>query len=773
MTNARLTPLRSLAIDSEEGMTDDQFRRIARGLSSIMWRTNGDGTRLLAPRWAEITGQSEQSLQNGGWLSTVHAYDRGAIADALLDSRIHGSRFEVDFRLRLRNGEHHWFRARGEPMRNDRSEPVGLIGIASNIDGQKGAEAALVENEARLRCIIDAARVGTIEHDLATGRIRCSELALRLLDLRTDANLTFETVVSRVHPDDRAAFARAAEVAIAPDGNGRIDIVFRSIHADGRTVWASARGTYLFEGEGASRHAVRFVGVAADLGGRVRDLEERARLSSIVSSSNDAIMATTPSGIVTHWNDAATRMYGFTADEMIGRSVFSLTPPELLDEAITRTSEVSCGTPVSGVVTERLTKAGARIKVSLTLSPIFDELRNVIGLSSIVRDITNELQLQAELAQAQKMEAIGLLAGGVAHDINNMLTAILAGIELACQSPTLDAEAREYFDEVRAGSLRGAALIRQLLIVARRHVIHPHACNLDDIVCEMEPMIRRLVGESVGLATSYEATRGVYVDSTQMNQVILNLAANARDAMPNGGRLTISTSDDPATRRVLLRVEDTGCGMTPEVRARLFEPFYTTKAPGVGTGLGLSTTYGIVTQSQGTIAVESEVGAGSVFTISLPSVELPAAGTDGRGVAGRRGCGEPCKSRGNETIVIVEDDRLVRDQIVRGLTRLGYDVLEASNGRDALTMMQHHHGAVQLVLSDIVMPEMNGIELAVYLQAMHSPIKVLLMSGYSDRAVRTQRGAMPCVELIAKPFELSELGAKIRAALDAPPHPNG
>ncbi|MEO7086856.1 MAG: PAS domain S-box protein [Gemmatimonadaceae bacterium] len=760
MTVSSLTPLQTRAIEVAPGINEDQFRHLAAGLSSIVWRTNFDGTRLVAPRWAELTGKTEAELQ-GGWLLTIHSNDRMAFSEALRTARIHKAHCDIDFRLRLRDGSYHWFHARGEPSRDARGGVTGLIGIATNIDVQKRAEAALVESESRLRLILDAARVGTIDHDLPTNRIVAGPLTATLFGLPPGVALTFDRVIGQVHPDDRPTFKRAIELARTPSGDGKYEAVFRAVHPNGDIVWLSTRGTYLFEGEGEARHAMRFIGVSTDITGRMRDLEERARLSAIVASSSDAIVCMTKHCIVTHWNSAAERVYGFTAEEILGKSMMCTVPADLIEESRARLDAIVGGSPVTGLLTERLTKRGDRISVSLTLSPIYDEAGNSIGISSIIRDVTQQTQLQAQLAQAQKMEAIGQLAGGVAHDLNNFLTSMLIGIEFACESAGVSDDTRAQFGAVRAEGYRAAGLIRQLLTVARRQVINPRPSDIGDVVRETLPVLRSVLGADIEISTSLQATRGVFIDPAQIGQVILNLGINARDAMPRGGTLTVATEDGPESESIVLRVADTGCGMTAEVKAHVFEPFFTTKGDGLGSGLGLSTTYGIVVQSRGTIAVDSEKGVGTTFTMTFPAIDAPMS--IGKtpplavGVAASAGT-----TGGNETILIVEDDRIVRDGIARGLERFGYRVVEAQNARDALIIMRDNAESIDLVLSDLVMPGMNGAELVTHVQTKFPRTRAMLMSGYSERALSSLCAAIPQATLVQKPFELSLLAAKLR-----------
>jgi len=739
-------------------MTDEQFRRFATGLSHVVWRLSSDGKRIVAPRWAEITGKKEHELQNGGWLETIHADDRPKVHEALRGAVVYGSRFQAEYRLHLRDGSYQWCLGRGEPTRGDRGEIIGWIGVSSNIDDQKRAETALLEKEVHLRMVIDAARVGTIDHDVVTGKVQASSVALTLLGLPSGTELTFDMVQRCVHPDDRAAFALATLRATAQDGNGEIDVVFRSLHADGRITWVSARGCYEFQGSGADRRAVRFIGVASDLTMHMRDLAERAMLSAIVSSSNDAIIAITLAGAISHWNASAERIFGYRADQMMGESILRLIPPEDVEQFRASLGAISRGESVPGRTTRRITASGQPIDVSLTLSLIRDELGRPAGISAIMRDITHEKRLEAEVAQSQKMEAVGNLAGGVAHDLNNILTALLAGVEFAGQSQNIDPETRRDLAEVRNDCFRAAGLVRQLLAVAKRQVINPRPCDVNAAIKDLAPLLAKMIGEDVKLSILPRATCGVFVDAGQLDQVMFNLASNGRDAMRGVGTLTIEMRDDTASNTVVISVTDTGTGMTPEVKAHLFEPFFTTKDVGQGTGLGLSTAYGIVAQSGGTMSVDSEPGLGTTINISLPAIESPVtANTKPRLAEG---------PRGDETILIVEDDRSVRDQIVRYFGQLGYTVIEARNGAEAIVAMEHHGAPVHLVVTDVVMPEMSGVDLVTHLRDWYPRLRVLFMSGYSARAVETYGVVVDDTELLQKPFELSQLAVVVRRILD-------
>jgi signal transduction histidine kinase len=381
---------------------------------------------------------------------------------------------------------------------------------------------------------------------------------------------------------------------------------------------------------------------------------------------------------------------------------------------------------------------------------------------------------ESELRQSQKMEAIGRLAGGVAHDFNNLLTAISGYAELLLAELPAGDPKHEFADEIARAAERAAALTHQLLVFSRRQVLVPEVLDLNAVVGEMDKMLRRLIGEDVELDTALSPTLGqVRADRGQLEQVLLNLAVNARDAMPRGGRLTIETANVQALRSaaepgvslapgayVRLCVADTGQGMSPATQARVFEPFFTTKEPGRGTGLGLATVYGIVKQSEGHIAVDSEAGRGTAFRIYLPMVAARAPDLD-----------RPSRLRGMptgaETILLVEDEAAVRALTRTVLDSSGYTVLEASRPEEALRLSDEHAGPIHLLLTDVVLPGMSGRAISEQLTRRRPGVPVLYMSGYADHAIVRAGVFEPDVALLRKPFTPATLAQKVRQILDA------
>jgi PAS domain S-box-containing protein len=421
-------------------------------------------------------------------------------------------------------------------------------------------------------------------------------------------------------------------------------------------------------------------------------------------------------------------------------------------------------------------RPGGALPVEVTTATLKGGEGQDLGAVAVLRDLTAVRTLEAQLRQAQKMEAVGRLAGGVAHDFNNLLTVITGRSQILLLKLPPESPLRRDVELVEETAHRASALTRQLLAFSRKQVVQPRVVDLNDVIRGLESMLGRLIGDEIALAVSLDpAPARVRADPTQLEQMITNLVVNARDAMPLGGRLTLETSrtriDDPLARQhvgvrpgphVRLVVRDTGIGMDAVTRAHIFEPFFTTKGPGKGTGLGLATVYGIVTQAGGTIGVETEPGQGATFIIHLPYVEAPVELAGERTAAG-------AAPHGSETVLLVEDEGSVRGLARDILHRHGYTVLEASDGDEALRVAQAHRGAIHLLLTDVVMPRMGGRELADRLAAARGPLKVLYVSGYADDAAAAEAAPEPGRAFLEKPFTAAALASKVREVLDAAP----
>jgi PAS domain S-box-containing protein len=483
---------------------------------------------------------------------------------------------------------------------------------------------------------------------------------------------------------------------------------------------------------------------------------------------------------------------GCPQSKIAGKTDFDLFPRDLAEKFRTDDARTVISGETLWVGEEEMVDRGRRFVVETRKVPVKDEKGTVVGLIGLGFDITERKQLEEQLLQSQKMEAVGRLAGGVAHDFNNILTAIMGYSDVLLEKLPPEDPLRRYPEGILETVDRASNLTNQLLAFSRRQDVQPEVLSLNDVVADMDRLLRRLIGEDVELISDLEPALGpVKADPVQLEQILLNLAVNARDAMsrgtggpgePGGGRLTIKTSnvelDLDYVRRhvglepgpyVLLTVTDTGCGMGPEVQAHLFEPFFTTKDKGKGTGLGLSTVYGIVQQTGGHIEVESAPGAGATFRVFLPRHTV---GPWGRGEEASRSPvpeAEPARSlQGTETILVVEDDEGVRKRACEILQGYGYVVREAGHGEEALAVAKEHPGPIHLLVADVVMPQVSGPELARRLAPSRPEMKVLFISGYTDGELAPYGVLREGTSLLRKPFKPEALARRVRALLDAP-----
>jgi PAS domain S-box-containing protein len=507
--------------------------------------------------------------------------------------------------------------------------------------------------------------------------------------------------------------------------------------------------------------------------------EYRSRLALIIDSSEDAIIAKDLNGTITSWNKGAERIYGYTPDEIIGKHISVLAPSDRQDEIPEILRRIAQGERIEHFESARVTKDGRQLDVSISVSPLRDTRGGIVGASVIARDITAQKKAEGQLHQAQKMEAIGRLAGGVAHDFNNILGIIGACAEfLRDRIPIADIDGGDgvnnkiatsgplqYVDNIKKATERGSALTRQLLTFSRSSAIQPRILDLNERLRDVSKLLRPLMGDDVEiLIVSKSPAAVVEADPGQLDQIMVNLAANARDAMPRGGKFILETRAErleeglaeqhqnlPPGKYVLLSVSDTGSGMDEATVARIFEPFFTTKEIGKGTGLGLATVYGIVKQSAGHILVYSELGHGTTFKIYLPSADHKI------GLESKPEAETTAPKRHGTTILLVEDD-----EIMRGLTRQllqehGYTVVDADDGKSALEWVETHPGPIDLVLTDVVMRRMSGPELVERLRASQPNLKVVYMSGYTGELMAERKVLNRDITLLEKPFTRTAL----------------
>lgn len=632
--------------------------------------------------------------------------------------------------------------------------------------------AELHRSQSRLAHAQDIARLGYWEWHLETDEFLWSEEIPRLFGIPIQENEGgLATLLHFLHPEDKDPVAQAIDVARREGRSFCLDP--RIILPDSSELIVNLQVEVTLDGDGKPR---QMTGTVQDINERKR-AEEALResknfLQNVFDAIHDGICIIDQDLNVVRINKGIDRLFG-SKGAPVGQKCYTFfhqgTAPCASCPAL-RTLETRRGQ------TEILPFGAAGQPhgwIEVSTYPLQDARGNISGVIAYIKDITARKRLEEQLLQSQKMEAVGRLAGGVAHDFNNMLTVITGCSDFLLNHLTGQDLLRHEVEEIQRAAQRATSLTRQLLAFSRKQMLQPQILDLNSVVASMNTMLLRIIGEDIHLVTDLEPRLGsVTADPGQIGQVILNLAVNARDAMPQGGRLTIETAnvqvdgdiggqlDIPSGFYSLLTISDTGIGIGPEAQAKIFEPFYTTKDSDKGTGLGLSTVYGIITQSGGYIRLASATGQGATFKIYLPQVAVPQL----EAIVAQS---QPVSLQGWETILLVEDEDLVREVTRRILERYGYTVLLAGDGHEALRLTEKYSGPLHLLLTDVIMPGMSGRQLAEHLASRHRQIKVLYMSGYMEDAIGDHGTLPPGIVFIQKPFKHFELALKVREVLSA------
>ena len=583
---------------------------------------------------------------------------------------------------------------------------------------------------------------------------------------------------------DADLFPDSAEVIMERDRHVLLQGVTQTFEESGTSngvsrVYLSTKGPY----RDAHGEIIGLLGVARDITERKRAEEEmrqsQQKLRIHFEHTPLAVVEWDLDFRVAAWNPSAERIFGYARQEALGQHARFIVPPqyrEHVDQVWQALLKQAGGTRSTN---DNVTKDGRSISCEWYNTPLIDDSGRVLGVASLVQDVTERVALEERLRQSQKMEAVGRLAGGVAHDFNNLLTVILGYSQILADGLPQGSRMAENTAQIKSAADRAAGITRQLLAFSRKTVLSPRIINLNDVVLNLDSLLRRLIGENIEVRTLPATDLGsVKADPSQIEQVLMNLALNARDAMPRGGTVSFETANvtlDGSYARdhqsvepgsyVMLAVSDTGEGMTPETQARIFEPFYTTKEVGKGTGLGLSMVYGIVKQSGGYIWVYSEPDRGTTFKIYLPRVDQPAELMSGDHRS-------PKVQRGTETILLVEDDEQLRLLSSSVLAHCGYNVLVASTPEEALAICRSASHDIRLLVTDVVMPRMNGRQLAEQVQRIRPGMRVLYISGYTSDAIVHYGVLDPGLWFLPKPYTLSSLIAKVRQVLDSAAEPS-
>ena len=639
-------------------------------------------------------------------------------------------------------------------------------------DRRKETERELAHSRQMLRLILDNIPQCVFWKDIDSRYVGWNKSFLEDAGLKegesilgkSDFDLAWKEQAEAYQKDDRE---------VIRSGVPYFNVEASRLEKDGTVRWRRRSKIPLRDHEGK---VIGILGVFEDITDHKKTedqlLDTNQLLQALIECSPIAIDVISPDGKVKIWNPAAERLFGWTAAEAVGEHLPTITGEvrEQFEQAVLK---VKAGESFQDMETRRKRKDGTVVDISLSAAPLRNAVGDVIAALGLITDITKRKRLEEELRQAQKMEAVGRLAGGIAHDFNNLLTAISGYSELLLQQVDASNPMHKQLQEIHKAGERAASLTRQLLAFSRRQILQPKVLDLNAVIEGMQKMLRRMIGEDVDLRFDPCKELGhVKADPGQLEQVLANLVVNARDAMPHGGTILLETwraevdavfaerhENMRAGEYALLTVSDTGVGISPEALPHLFEPFFTTKEQGKGTGLGLSTVYGIVRQSDGTVEVVSEVGKGTTFKIYLPRVEealeAPTA--------------PPSRERdfgGRETICLVEDEEGVRNLGREVLKMKGYTVLEAANGVEAFELFERIHTPVDLLITDVVMPKMNGVELAKRVASRFPKMKVIFVSGYSEPSALMESHLGSDIPFLQKPFAPHVLVKKVREVLD-------
>jgi two-component system, cell cycle sensor histidine kinase and response regulator CckA len=673
-----------------------------------------------------------------------------------------------DFEVQMRrlDGTTFWARLNVRPQAAAGGGPMVYEGLIEDITAHRSAERLLLASELRYRRLFEAAKDGILILDAASAEIvDVNPFLCELLGLSREEVLglkVWEIGPFKDVPASKVNFRELQQV-----GSIRYeDLPLES--SNGRKIAVEfVSNVYLVDGQKVIQCNVR------DITERKQAAERQAVLARATEQATEAIIITDPHGAIEYVNPAFERISGWTRQEALGRNPRILKSGTQDDAFYRQMWEVLArGEAWTGRLVNRR-KDGGLFEEEASISPVRDAAGQIVNYVAVKRDITHERRLEEQLLQGQRMEAVGRLAGGVAHDFNNLLAVITGFGELVHKKLADDDPLKGKVAQILKAADRAAGLTRQLLAFGRKQVLQPKILDLNDVVSAVDKMLRFGFGEGIEIATLLPPHLGnVKADPGQIEQVLMNLAVNARDAMPEGGRITIETrnvdlraedevADVPARPGpyVLLAVTDTGVGMEAATQARIFEPFFSTKEVGKGTGLGLSTVYGIVKQSGGDVFVESAVGVGTTFKIYLPRVDGPAPVA----IEARK---RPLR-RGAETVLLVEDEPLLREMLSETIESNGYSVLVARDGAEALQIAGEHAGPIPIMVTDVVMPGMTGPKLVDLFAQTRPEMKVLYISGYSDESV-CRNGLMgPGRAFLSKPFGPDVLLRRVRESLDA------
>ncbi|MBI4963631.1 MAG: PAS domain S-box protein [Desulfomonile tiedjei] len=721
-------------------------------------------------RWAKMMGMSANNTKSNFlvWKQKIHPEDKRHVLEAL-NSHLAGSKpyYESEYRLQDSKGVWAWVHARGKVVERDESgKPLRMTGTSLDITNRKRAEQVLQESENKFRLLYENAPLGYQSLDEHGYLVEVNKAWLDLLGYsREEVIGTWfgNYLATGLNERFREKFSRLKELGIARGSE------FEMVKKDGTLKTVAIDGTFARDEHSVGRaHCVLI-----DVTGRRKAEKVQRRLATAVEQVNEGIVITDSDGVIQYVNPAFERMTDYSREEVLGRKTAELWSSSHSDEFTAELrSTLERGEVWSGRIVERK-KDGTVYQDETTISPVFDDSGRIINFVGVKRDVTEQIALERKLLHAQKMEAVGTLAGGIAHDFNNLLTVVSGYTELLLTGRSHDDPEYPDLRKIAVAAQRGAELVRSLLAFGRKMEAKLRPVNLNHSVDQIRKLIYRTIPKMIEIKLDLaDDLRIVNADPAQIEQVLINLAVNAKDAMPDGGKLIIETANVTLDAEycktylvanpgdyVQITVSDTGHGVDKEALEHIFEPFYTTKKPGKGTGLGLAMAYGIVQQHEGHITCYSEQGEGTTFKIYIPAIEAEVVADVAATLE--------TPAFGTETILLVDDEQFVRELGVRILNLGGYTVLTATNGQDALEVFANNMDKISLVILDLIMPGMGGSQCLQELLKLKPELKVIIASGFSLDGPAKETVHMGAKALVNKPYRANQILRLVRQILDA------
>ena len=773
------------ATTSVTNLTEDRdqiLRMIVDNVSDLIAILDLDGKRLFnSNSYRRILGDPDK-LKGTDSFKEIHPEDREKIEKIFRDTISTGIGKRSAYRWLLKDGSVRYIESQGNVIRNAKGEVENVIIVSRDITDREEIELALHDSEERLKSILKA--IPDIIYRLnPEGNITFISEAIIQYGYSPE-ELLGNSILELIHPDDKEkALYRINERRTGERRTKSFEIRFltkkgRTIFLEDRSESVPMESIFLLEAEGlystakpVSRSFMGTQGIARDITDRKRTEEEITVLAQALKCIAECVSVTDLKDNIIFVNDAFLETYGYEKNELIGKPISIVRRKKDSSKSYNEILPESLNGGWKGEIINRR-KDGSEFPIHLSTSVLYDHGGYPVALIGVATDISERKRLETQLQQSQKLEAIGKLAGGVAHDFNNLLTVIQGYSELILAKINASDPIAAQIRQINEASERAESLTKQLLAFSRKQILQPRVIDLNRLILGMKDMLQRLIGADIKFDINLSNDLGkIKADPGQFEQVIMNLAVNSRDAMAQGGILKIesinTTLDNNFNQNfpeaeigsyIQLKISDTGFGMDKETQAHIFEPFYTTKDKGKGTGLGLATVYGIIKQSGGYIYVDSELNNGTTFNIYFPRVDEPLDSEDKPKL-------HDIQLTGTETILVVEDQDEVRHLIRETLKLYGYEILDAPHGGSALLICEQYPGNIDLIISDIVMPQMNGQELVERLLPLQPQMKVMFISGYSEDVFTNRSTFDPGKVFIQKPFTPMELLRKVRETL--------